>query len=74
MRTLEITMATALLLVGIGLFSMDVFAELRRFPPSAAMLARPFAPRGYLGGLDRSGRHHAHAGLPHRAGTDQCRR
>lgn len=47
MRTLEITMATALLLVGIGLFSMT-FSPSFDVPTFGGDVGPAFAPRGYL--------------------------
>lgn len=47
MRTLEITMATVLLLVGIGLFSMT-FSPSFDVPTFGGDVGPAFAPRGYL--------------------------
>lgn len=47
MRTLEITMATVLLLVGIGLFSMT-FSPSFNVPTFGGDVGPAFAPRGYL--------------------------
>lgn len=47
MRTLEITMATVLLLIGIGLFSMT-FSSSFDVPTFGGDVGPAFAPRGYL--------------------------